>query len=210
MALICVYINKKYGGYTAMKKITALLLAAVCVLLPVGCSKTGDAQENHGAAEDTEGALEGIALDEPLDLDAGSGVGLEIAFESEERLIFYGEFGLFCYNLTANKMEFSVDFMKAVGIEGSVQGSYGPAVEVSEDGNTVILSEYTVETGKRGKTCFIDIPSMTYEYGEYQPLEKPFLKDSINGYIYPGVKIRQIKYVLDNEERSLFLSADPE
>ena len=106
--------------------------------------------------------------------------------------------------MKANELKFSVDFMKAVGIEGSVQGSNGTAVDVSEDGNKIIVSEYKVETDTRGKTCYIDIPSLTYRYDEYKPLKKPFNKENIKGYIYPGVKISQIKYVLDDKEWSLF------
>ena len=65
---------------------------------------------------------------------------------------------------------------------------------MSEDGNTIIISEYNVETETRGKTCYIDIPSLTFRYDEYKPLEKLFNKENIKGYIYPGVKISQMKY----------------
>ena len=50
----------------------------------------------------------------------------------------------------------------------------------------------------------MDIPSLTFRYDEYKLLEKPFNKENIKGYIYPGVKISQIKYVLDDKEWSLF------
>lgn len=187
-----------------MKKLIAFVIAVVCVLGVVGCSNASNSQDNHGAAETTKAHLSEIAVDEPLDLDASSGIGVEIAFESEDMLIFYGDFGLFGYDLKANEIQFSVDFVKAVGIEGSVQGSYGPAVEVSEDGNTVLISEYNVETETRGKTCYIDIPSLTYEQGEYQPLDKAFQTENISGSIYPGVKISQIKYMLNDKEWTLF------
>ena len=81
--------------------------------------------------------------------------------------------------MKASELKFSVDFVKAVGIKGSVQGSSGAAVDVSKDGNTVVISDYIVETETRGKTCYIDITSMTYEYGEYEPLENPFNKENI-------------------------------
>ena len=165
----------------------------VCVLGLVGCSN-----------ENTQANLSEIAVEEPLNWETSSGAGVEIAFESEDMLIFYGDFGLFGYDLKTNELKFSVDFLKAVGIKGSVQGSYGTAVDVSEDGNTVVISEYTVETETRGKTCFIDIPSLTYEHGEYEPLEKPFNKENIKGSVYPGVKISQIKYMLNDKEWTLF------
>ena len=168
----------------------------------VGCSDSNN--DNNGVLENTKSKLSEIAVGEPLNLETSSGVGVEIAYESDDMLIFYGDFGLFGYDLKANELKFSVDFVKAVGIEGSVQGSYGTAVDVSEDGKTIIISEYNVETETRGKTCYIDIPSMTYEHAEYQPLENAFQKENVNGSIYSGVKISQIKYMLDGKEWSLF------
>lgn len=185
-----------------MKKCIVLVLALVCMLGLVGCSDSNN--DNYGVLENTKSKLSEIAVGEPLNLETSSGVGVEIAYESEDMLIFYGDFGLFGYDLKANELKFSVDFVKAVGIEGSVQGSYGTAVDVSEDGKTIIISEYNVETETRGKTCYIDIPSMTYEYAEYQPLESAFQKENINGSIYSGIKISQIKYMLDGKEWSLF------
>lgn len=185
-----------------MKKCIVLILALVCMLGMVGCSDSNN--DNYGVLENTKSKLSEIAVGEPLNLETSSGVGVEIAYESEDMLIFYGDFGLFGYDLKANELKFSVDFVKAVGIEGSVQGSYGTAVDVSEDGNTIIISEYNVETEARGKTCNIDIPSMTYEYAEYQPLENAFQKENINGSIYSGVKISQIKYMINGKEWSLF------
>ena len=184
-----------------MKKYIAFILALACVLGLAGCINSN---HNHRESDNQKANLSEIALEEPLAPETSSGVGAEIAFESEDMLIFYGSFGLFGYDLKANELKFSVDFMKAVGIEGSVQGSNGTAVDVSEDGNTIIVSEYKVETDTRGKTCYIDIPSLTYRYDEYKPLEKPFNKENIKGYIYPGVKISQIKYILCDKEWKLF------
>ena len=185
-----------------MKKCIVLVLALVCMLGLVGCSDFNN--DNYGVLENTKSKLSEIAVGEPLNLETSSGVGVEIAYESDDMLIFYGDFGLFGYDLKANELKFSVDFVKAVGIVGSVQGSYGTAVDVSEDGNTIIISEYNVETETRGKTCYIDITSMTYEYAEYQPLKNAFQKENINGSIYSGVKISQIKYMIDGKEWSLF------
>ncbi|MBE6651276.1 MAG: M56 family metallopeptidase [Ruminococcaceae bacterium] len=182
--------------------ITAILLIVAAFIL--GGILNGRIIKNEREKANTKTNLSEIAVDMPLDLETASGVGVEIAFESEDTLIFYGDFGLFGYDLRSNEITFSVDFVKAVGIEGSVQGSYGTAVEVSNDGNTVIISEYNVETEKRGKTCYIDIPSLTYEHGEYEPIEKPFNNKNIKGSVYPGVKIGQIKYMIDGKELNLF------
>ena len=183
------------------EKIYCIRFALACVLGLAGCINSN---HNHRESDNQKANLSEIALEEPLAPETSSGVGAEIAFESEDMLIFYGDFGLFGYDLKANEIKFSVDFVKAVGIEGSVQGSYGTAVDVSRDGNTVVISEYAVETETRGKTCYIDIPSLTYEHSEYQPLENPFNKENAKGSVYPGVKISQIKYILGENEWSLF------
>lgn len=155
-------------------------------------------------ATNTALSLLELAVDLPQNYETDSGVGVEIAFESDDMLIFYGDFGLFGYDLRANEIEFSVDFVKAVGIKGSVQGSHGTAVDVSDDGSMVVISEYDVETEARGKACYIHVPSLTYERGEYEPLENPFNKEKTKGFIYPGVKINQIKYIVGNKEWRLF------
>lgn len=191
-----------------MKKLTTLILTLIYILILVGCSDSSNKPNNSATAENTTANLSELAIDVPLNLETSSGVGVEIAFESENMLVFYGEFGLFSFDLKANEMMFSVDFVKAVGIEGNIQGSYGTAVEVSNDGTTVVISEYNAETETRGKTCYIDIPSQTYQHGEYKPLENAFSKDNINGLIYPGTKISQIKYILDESEYDLFESTD--
>lgn len=187
-----------------MKKLIALVLTSICIWGMVGCFDSDGEKNNENLADGAKKDLSEIAVDMPLNPETSSGVGVEIAYESEDMLIFYGEFGLFGYDLKENEPEFSVDFVKAIGIEGSVQGSYGTAVDVSADGNTVIISEYNAETETRGKTCRIDVPSKTYEYGEYEPLENAFQKENVNGYIYPGVNLNGIKYILGEKEIVLF------
>ena len=184
-----------------MKRWIAWFLTAVMLGL-TGCS--GARYDAPGGSESAKASLSELAVDEPLDLEASSGVGVEIAFESKNTLIFYGEFGLFGYDLKTKELKFSVDFVKAVGIEGSVQGSYGTAVDVSADGSEVVISEYDAETETRGKTCYIDLLSLTYKHGEYKAPKHPFDRETVQGSIYPGVKISQIKYTLDGQEWLLF------
>ena len=130
-----------------MKKCSALVLILVCMLGVIGCSNFNN--DNYGVVESTKANLSEIAVGEPLYLETSSGVGVEIAYESADMLIFYGDFGLFGYDLKSNELKFSVDFVKAVGIEGSVQGSYGTVVDVSEDGNTIIISEYNADKSRQ-------------------------------------------------------------
>ena len=195
-----------------MKKLMVLFLTVACMLSMAGCknqntndiSNSLNGQDNANIEEDNQKSLSEIGIAGALNLESSSGVGVELVFESEDMIVFYGDFGLFGYNLNTEEIEFSVDFVKAVGIEGSVQGSKGPAVEVSADGNTVVICEYDAETEMRGKACYIDIPTLTYTYGEYNPMESVFEKENAKGYIYPGVQIGQVKYILGDNEWQLF------
>ena len=74
-----------------MKKCIVLVLALVCMLGLVGCSDSNN--DNYGVLENTKSKLSEIAVGEPLNLETSSGVGVEIAYESDDMLIFYGDFG---------------------------------------------------------------------------------------------------------------------
>ena len=93
-----------------MKKYISFVLALACVLGLAGCAHFN---HEHEGSDNKKANLSEIALEEPLDPETSSGVGAEIAFESEDMLIFYGSFGLFGYDLKANELKFSIDFMKA-------------------------------------------------------------------------------------------------
>lgn len=173
-----------------------LLAIVLCVIIVVGAPGKLNSQT-------IQPSISEIELDN-LDLEASSGVGVVLDFESDNFIIFHGDFGLFGYDLSARELVFSVDFIKAVGIAGSVQGSAGTAVEVSNDGKTIIISEYNAETESRGEVCYIDVPTLTYTRKEYKPLENAFQRHNANGYIFPGVNISGVKYLLDDTECSPF------
>lgn len=186
-----------------MKKFFPLIFVAIMMFTLVACYNTGSnaTTQQNGATETL--SLSEIAI-ENIDLSANTGVGVDLVYESDDFIIFYGSIGLFGYDLEKEEITFTVDFMKAIGIEGSVQGSWGSYVEVSADGKTIIISDYDVEQDKHHKTCYIDIPTLTYTIEEYEPLDNAFARDTIKGYIYPGVKIEQVKYIIDSREWMVF------
>lgn len=212
-----------------MKKMSCVLLAIVLHFVAASCANGPDPEapiisewpiesvdpsaepvvseqpnENTNVNESRKEDLSKIAIDQPLDLEVNPGPGVVLAYESEDKLIFYGEFGLFGYDLNEKEYEFTVDFVKAVGIQGTVQGSHGTAVVVTADGKTIVIFECDSETGERGTACYIDIPSQTYYYGEYQEPESVVKRENHKGYIFTGMKIREVKYVLDDREWLLF------
>lgn len=187
-----------------MKKcIFSLLFVTILLFSLAACSNT---EENANTQQND--VAESLSLSEieveEIDLSADTGVGVDLVYESDDFIVFYGSIGLFGYDLEKENISFSVDFMKAIGIDGSVQGSRGAYVEVSTDGKTLIISDYDVEQDQHYKTCYIDIPTQTYAIKEYEPLADAFVRDSIKGYIYPGVKTEQVKYILDSCEWLVF------
>jgi len=151
--------------------------------------------KQHGLAE--------ISIDS-IDLSASTDVGVELAYESADFIIFYGSIGLFGYDLNKEQITFAVDLIKAVGAEGSIQGSRGTSVKVSADGKTIVVSDYDSVQDVRYKTCYIDIPKLTYTVADYKPLDSVFDRDTAKGYIYPGVKTEQVKYITDEKEWVIF------
>lgn len=161
--------------------------------------------DSHGELIDMVNMVDlSLIAIENIDLSASTEVGVELAYESDDFIIFYGSIGLFGYDLNKKEIIFAVDLMKAVGIEGSIQGSRGTSVEVSTDGKKIIISDYDVERNVRHKTCYIDVPTLTYTISDYKPLDKTFERDSAKGYIYPGVKVGQVKYIIDSKEWIIF------
>lgn len=53
---------------------------------------------------------------------------------------------LFGYDLSEEKITFTVDFIKVSGTTGAVQGSAGTRVRVSQDGQNIILVYFNMDT----------------------------------------------------------------
>ena len=109
-------------------------------------------------------------LEKPiLTSDMSIGIGVIPDYIGDDILIFHGYFGLFVYDLKAEKITFAVDLEKAVGTT-IIQGSEGVAVRVSADGNTIQLYFYP-EQGEPLMAYTIDSHIGNYDYGYYAPLD---------------------------------------
>lgn len=180
-----------------------LIVTIIIIGGMVACSNRTQSYNTNSGQDDIRAKLSEITVDD-LDLTVNPGVEVKIDFENADLIIFHGDFGLFGYDLNKQEIIFSVDFIKAAGIEGSVQGSRGTAVDVSGDGETIIISYYDVEKDIRGMACYINVPTLTYIYGEYRPLESTFQSDSTRGYIRTGLEIGTLRYIRDDKEWLLF------
>ncbi|MGI6345195.1 MAG: DUF5301 domain-containing protein [Bacillota bacterium] len=104
--------------------------------------------------------------------DMSAGIGVIPDYEDGGILIFHGYFGLFVYDLKAEKITFAADLKKAVGSD-IIQGSEGAAVRVSADGHTIQLFYYP-EQGEPKMAYTIDARIGSYTYGEYAPIAPCF------------------------------------
>jgi hypothetical protein len=104
--------------------------------------------------------------------DMSTGIGVIPDYEDGGILIFHGYFGLFVYDLKAEKITFAADLKKAVGSD-IIQGSEGAAVRVSADGHTIQLFYYP-EQGEPKMAYTIDARTGSYTYGEYAPIDPCF------------------------------------
>ncbi len=185
-----------------MLKITkSAIMALTMIAIIVMC--TACSPDSTDGEKANNPSISEIAVDN-LDLEVTPGIGIIICYESDENIIFYGYFGLFGYDLGTKQITFSVDFVKSNGQVGSVQGSHGIAVDVSSDGQTIMLYDYDVETETRGETCYIDIPTLTYSIQEYQPMENIFSQDIVIGEIAATTEIGALQYVRGDTAWSLF------
>ena len=51
---------------------------------------------------------------------------------------------------------------------------------------------------------YLDIPTLTYQRGSYRPIDKPFNREDIIGYVMPGSKISRTVYVFGDEYWKIF------
>ena len=184
----------------------AIAAAVILCALLTACLSSNPNGETE--SENKEAQLSDLAF-ESIDLESNPGVGFELVFESDDRIIFYGKSGIYCYDLAENEMIFTVDFVKAYGKEGSVQGEYGTLVEASNDGQSVVLS-YTDpdDPEKVNDSYFIDVSSMTYTKGDYKPLENAFLREQAEGQVIPFSTIKDTVYIKGDKSWTPFVYAD--
>jgi hypothetical protein len=122
--------------------------------------------------------------------DMSIGVGVFPDYTDGKILIFHGYFGLFVYDLKAEKMIFAVDLKKAVDTT-IIQGSEGAAVQVSADvrvsadGDIIQLYIFH-EEGEIKKAYTINARTGDYTYGNYKPLDAyaHVADEAYNGFSY--------------------------
>lgn len=177
--------------------IIALLIIVISLFFVV--RRNGRPEINNEAPKISE-----LSFDK-LDTSANPGVGFVMAYESDSFIIFYGNFGLFGYDLSAKEMVFDVDFAKAYGKKGQIQGLYGTYVEVDISGKNIVLT-YTDPDAPDDilEAYYFDVPSLTYHRGDYQPMEDIFQHENAMGYVIPGGSIENSKYVRGDEEWAIF------
>lgn len=137
-----------------------------------------------------------------LDLNAPPGIGFRVVYESDQFLIFGGAPGLFGYDLVNQNVTFDVDFMKAFGEQGSIQGSHSTYVEASPDGQSITIKYDTPDVIR--EAYYIDVPTLTYQRRAYEPMERIFGEENAVGYVMPGAKISDTVYIRGDKVWTIF------
>lgn len=150
--------------------------------------------------------LSEISFDE-LDLNAHPGIGFHVVYESDQFIIFWGAPGLFGYDLVNQEVTFDVDFMKAYGIRGVIQGSVGTYVEASPDGQSITIRfdpRLFDSLDAAHEAYYIDVPTLTYRRGAYKPMKHIFGEENAVGYVMPGAKMSDTVYIRGEKVWTIF------
>lgn len=185
----------------AIAIIAVFLLIAASVIGLIASGIISVKAPDSESGELTSGKVSELAFDS-LAPDEEAGVGFELSYEGDDFIICYCECGLFGYDLNKREMTFEIDFVKAYGKKGSVQGSYGTCAVTSSDGKCVVIT-YT-EPDVVYDTYYIDVPTLTYRKGEYEDLANIFVKESAVGYVRSAIEISSAVYVRGDQEWRLF------
>lgn len=143
----------------------------------------------------TSGRLADLAVTD-LDLTAEAGVGLPLVYESDSRIIFWGIFGIFGYDLERESITFSVDFRKLYGEDAmpSVQGSSGITGVYADPDGTRLAVYY----GHGFDPCFIDLTAGTWEFSSDAPVGTEYIdydRREPLGELIPGGRIEGTTYI---------------
>jgi hypothetical protein len=138
--------------------------------------------------------------------DMSAGIGVIPDYEGGDILIFHGYFGLFVYDLKAEKITFAADLKKAVG-SNIIQGSEGAAVRVGADGHTIQLYYYP-ERGEPKMAYTIDAHTGSYTYGEYEPIDPCYSPPDEMHSRFSGSTLGELSYTDGKKSFLLFANWD--
>jgi len=208
--IICIFLgtiptacvgNKNQNGYEPQ----------IPMIAPTTEPKTTDKLEPYTKNEidnrkpDVVGACIGEISFDYFDLSACPGVGPVLIFEDEYFIIFFDEIGLFGYDLNENELVFAIDFMKAIGRPGRVQGSHGTVATVSYDGKIITFMDTGADNPLDDVYFYIiDITSLTFTRTlmqvdnaiNFRPIDNltTFSLDNAIGFVQTSNEMRHTRY----------------
>jgi hypothetical protein len=175
--------------------LTAILIVAAIIVIWTIYDRTQEKSQGS--------PLSDLAFDE-LDLDSHPGIGFHVVYESDRFIIFWGASGLFGYDLMNRNVTFNVDFVKVFGEEALIQGSVGTYVEASPDGQSITIEFQEDSSGVARDAYYIDVPTLTYQCGAYEPMESIFGEENAVGYVMPGAKMSDTVYIRGDDQWMIF------
>lgn len=141
------------------KPLLYLFLLLCCMLFFVSCNN-----ESHTTSA------------EPLPIpiltkDMTTGVAILSDYESDDKIIFHGYFGVFVYDLKSQEITLAIDLEKTLGTN-QIQGSPYANVVVNQDGSEMVLYlDGTLEESEQ-MAYYVNTLDGSYIYKKYEPFDK--------------------------------------
>lgn len=101
--------------------------------------------------------------------DASIGVSVSLIYADKAKVVFYGYFGVYVYDLAKEAIVMGIDLEKAVGTT-AIQGSDPAAADVSSDGKTLRLYRLS-DVAKKRSILWIDLTDGTVRFAPWNNIE---------------------------------------
>lgn len=173
-----------------MKKLLCyLFLLLGCMLIFAGC--------NHSTPHSS---IESLPVP-VLTRDMSTGIGILSDYESDDKIIFHGYFGVFVYDLKDQKMTLAIDLEKTLGTN-QIQGSPYVNVVAKQDGSEMALYLDDIEEESEKMAYYINTSDDSYTYEKYKPFDKS--AEYGDPQKYSGDTIEQISFTSGNRTWQVF------
>lgn len=173
-----------------MRKSLFCLCTILCVILIfVGC----DTSKNNISIKQ---------LPKPtLTKDMSVGIGILSDYESDEKIIFHGYFGVFIYDIKAQDIIVAIDLEKTLGTN-QIQGIPYVNVVANQDGSEIMLHLEGSSEESEKMAYYINTSDGSYTYKEYKPFDKNAKIDDSQK--YSGDTLENLIYTDDNKIYKVF------
>lgn len=171
------------------KSLFHLFSLLCCMLIFVGCNNTVPTY-----------SIESLPIP-VLTKDTATGVGILSDYESDDKIIFHGYFGVFVYDLKVQEIILAIDLEKTLGTN-QIQGIPYVDVVVNQDGSEMILYLDGTSEESEKMAYYINTLDASYTYEKYEPFDKR--AEYGDSQKYSGDTIENISYTSGTQTYKIF------